>query len=78
MYRVSAQGVDERMRNVHYYYYLHINVYYSSPNKCKWRGESTVTCILLAFCKDYVLFREKENARAFRLADSTKSPDKVA
>ena len=29
MYRVSAQGVDERMRNVHYYYYyyLQINVY---------------------------------------------------
>ena len=22
MYRVSAQGVDERMINVHYYYYL--------------------------------------------------------
>ena len=26
MYRVSAQGVDERMINVHYYYY-----YYSLP-----------------------------------------------
>ena len=23
MYHVSAQGVDERMINVHYYYYLH-------------------------------------------------------
>ena len=22
MYHVSAQGVDERMMNVHYYYYL--------------------------------------------------------
>ena len=23
MYHVSAQGVDERMINVHYYYYMH-------------------------------------------------------
>ena len=44
----------------------------------KWRGESTVTSILSAFCKGYVLFREKENARAFRLDDSAKSPNKVA
>ena len=26
MYHVSAQGVDERMINVHYYYYYHPNV----------------------------------------------------
>ena len=24
MYHVSAQGVDERMINVHYYYYYHV------------------------------------------------------
>ena len=26
MYHVSAQGVDERMINVHYYYYIRVTV----------------------------------------------------
>ena len=32
MYHVSAQGIDERMINVHYYYYLSIQAFscYSS------------------------------------------------
>ena len=28
MYHVSAQGVDERMINVHYYYYFSMNVFF--------------------------------------------------
>ena len=28
MYHVSAQGIDERMINVHYYYYLSVNSSY--------------------------------------------------
>ena len=38
MYHVSAQGVDERMINVHYYYY---NKYSSSPVRSMF-GELTV------------------------------------
>ena len=29
MYRVSTQGIDERMINVHYYYYSHKVLYMS-------------------------------------------------
>ena len=28
MYHVSAQGVDERMINVHYYYYFVVDSFY--------------------------------------------------
>ena len=34
MYHVSAQGVDERMINVHYYYYsIHKKLRYILPHK---------------------------------------------
>ena len=35
MYHVSAQGVDERMINVHYYYYNGLNCIYTNIFKQK-------------------------------------------
>ena len=34
MYHVSAQGVDEHMINVHYYYYIRLKCIWQ--NKTKW------------------------------------------
>ena len=28
MYHVSAQGVDERMMNVHYFYYTYLHIFW--------------------------------------------------
>ena len=38
MYHVSAQGVDERMINVHYYYYFIVRLFEYPPNWCTYRA----------------------------------------
>ena len=52
MYHVSAQGVDERMMNVHYYYAGHVLTRCFSFLHCGLKGEVQedgvqVSCILL-------------------------------
>ena len=39
MYYVSAQGVDERIINVHYYYYYYCYYYYCYYYYCYYRSE---------------------------------------
>ena len=38
MYHVSAQGVDERMINVHYYYYYNARFCMFEDNSEEWRS----------------------------------------
>ena len=44
MYHVSAQGVDERMINVHYYYYNGLNCIYTNifKQKAKQKQQKTL------------------------------------
>ena len=44
MYYVSAQGIDELMINVHYYYYLTIKLYCIVNKKKYVFSESGYTC----------------------------------
>ena len=57
MYHVSAQGVDERMINVHYYYYLSPNHFVLLPSHCD--------CIAVSY--NYIADGQQEEKENLRL-----------
>ena len=63
MYHVSAQGVDERMINVHYYYYNGLNCIYTNIFKQKAKQKQQKTLKKRTFGDDnygWPLMREKK------------------
>ena len=44
MYHVSAQGVDERMIDVRYYYYYHLRTL------CDYKSRVSSDCIIAVIC----------------------------